>query len=65
MLLQFFYAAINYTAEMSKVESLVTDLTAADDIIRSVNPWYPDLEVYFNENLGVADNGEQERRIAG
>lgn len=48
---------------MGKVESLVEDLEAAEGNIRSVNPWYPDLETYFNENMGLADNGNDKQRL--
>jgi hypothetical protein len=48
---------LNYTAELDKIENLIADLKDSEKVIRSVTAWYDSLKPYFNEHLGLADDG--------
>jgi len=49
---------LDYPREMGKIDGLVKNLEASNDIISSVDSWYPSLETFFNDVIEVGgENG--------
>ena len=48
---------LNYTSELKAIDNLVTELENSTDIVTSVDSWLPDMKTYFNEHIGLTDDG--------
>jgi hypothetical protein len=48
---------LNYTCELDRIENLIENFSNSSDIIISVNAWYPELKTYFNEHIGLTEEG--------
>ena len=44
---------MDWPRDMARIEKLVTDLAGAEDIIQSVDSWYPAFREFSNTNLGT------------
>lgn len=47
-----YMTGLNYPEELDKIESLLTELDNATDIIRSSSSWYPDYKEFMNSLPG-------------
>ena len=52
---------LNYTSELKSIDNLVAQLQNSTDIVRSVDSWLPDMKTYFNEHIGLTDEGGEEK----
>ena len=54
---------LNYTSELKSIDNLVAQLQNSTDIVRSVDSWLPDMKTYFNEHIGLTDEGGEEKLL--
>ena len=47
-----YMAEMDWPQDLARVEKLVTDLSEAENIIKSVDSWYPAFKQFSNTNLG-------------
>jgi hypothetical protein len=48
---------LSYNSELSKIDNLISDFENSTDIIRSVAAWYQDIKPYYNDHIGLEDDG--------
>jgi hypothetical protein len=44
-------------SELSKIDRLISELENSTDIVNNVDAWLPEMKTYFNDHIGLAEDG--------